>query len=131
MIFEFLLHGFCRVWVTIKRLQSARSLQQIQMQAPGYVPFFEQKIQELFKDFQGHISHFPRTPFNAKKSLESMSFLFLSQHKQLYPEDLSVLAPFRYMGIRVGQSKHRNSRTFQQRLQFSRIFKALNFYFKI
>ena len=24
----------------------------------GFVPFFEQKIQGLFKDFQGHISHF-------------------------------------------------------------------------
>ena len=41
-----------------------------------------------------------------KKSLESMSFLVLPQHKQLYPEDLSVFAPFRYLGIRVGQSKH-------------------------
>ena len=40
-----------------------------------------------------------------KKSLESMSFLVLPQHKQLYPEDLSVFAPFRYLGIRVGQSK--------------------------
>ena len=66
-----------------------------------------------------------------KKSLESMSFLVLPQHKQLYLEDLSVFAPFRYLGIQVGQSKHRNSRTFQQRLQFSRVFKALNFYFKI
>ena len=33
----------------------------------GFVPFFEQKIQELFKDFQGHIPHFSRTPFSAKK----------------------------------------------------------------
>ena len=24
----------------------------------GFVPFFEQKIQELFEDLQGHISHF-------------------------------------------------------------------------
>ena len=47
----------------------------------GFAPFFEQKIQELFKDFQGHISHFSRTPFSAKKSPESMSFLVLPQHE--------------------------------------------------
>ena len=39
-----------------------------------FIPFFEQKIQGLFKDFQGHFSHFWRTPFNAKKSLESVFF---------------------------------------------------------
>ena len=59
-----------------------------------FVPFFEQKIQGLFKDFQGHISHFSRTPFSAKKSLESTSVLLRSHHKQSYPEDLSVFAPF-------------------------------------
>ena len=31
-------------------------------------------LDKKFKDFQGHISHFPRTPFSAKKSLESLSF---------------------------------------------------------
>ena len=36
----------------------------------GSYPFFNKK----FKDFQGHISHFSRTPFNAKKSL---SYLLL------------------------------------------------------
>ena len=55
---------------------------------------FEQKIQGLFKDFQGHISNFSRTPFSAKKSLESTSFLVLPQHEQFYPEGLSVFAPF-------------------------------------
>ena len=30
--------------------------------SPGFVPFFEKKIQGLFEDFQGHISHFSRTP---------------------------------------------------------------------
>ena len=43
------------------------------------IPFFEQKIQGLFKDFQGHISHFSRTPFSAKKSLES--FFVLLKHE--------------------------------------------------
>ena len=38
----------------------------------GFVPFLEQKIQGIFKDFQGLISHFSRTPFSAKKSLESV-----------------------------------------------------------
>ena len=28
-----------------------------------------------FKGFQGHIPHFSMTPFSAKKSLDSMSFL--------------------------------------------------------
>ena len=30
----------------------------------GFVPVFKQKIQGLFKDFQGHISHISRTLFN-------------------------------------------------------------------
>ena len=38
----------------------------------GFVPFLEQKIHGLFKDFQEHFSHFWRTPFSAKKSLESV-----------------------------------------------------------
>ena len=37
------------------------------------------------------ISHFSRTPFSAKKSLE---FLVLPQHEQFYPESTSVVAPF-------------------------------------
>ena len=43
-----------------------------------------------------------------------------------------MLAPFPlefYLNYKV--SMHRNSRTFQHRPQFSRTFKALNFYFKI
>ena len=55
---------------------------------------FEQKIQGLFNDFQGHISHFSTTPFSAKKSLESTSFLVFPQHEQFYLEGLSVFAPF-------------------------------------
>ena len=51
--------------------------------------FFEQKLQGLYKDFQGQISHFSRTPFSAKKRFESMSFLVLPQHEQFYPEGLS------------------------------------------
>ena len=34
---------------------------------PGFVPFFEQNIQGLLKDFQGHISHFSTTIFSSKK----------------------------------------------------------------
>ena len=60
----------------------------------GFTPFFEQKIQGLFKDFQGQISHFSSTPFSTKKSLEFMTFLVLPQHEQIYPEGLSVFAPF-------------------------------------
>ena len=41
---------------------------------PAFVPFFEQKIQGRFKDFHGHISHFSRTLFSAKESLESIFF---------------------------------------------------------
>ena len=36
-----------------------------------------------------------------KKTLGSMSFLVLSQHKQFYLEDLSVLTPFRHLRIWV------------------------------
>ena len=46
---------------------------------------FWTNFQGLFKNFQGHISHFSRTPFGAKKSLESTVF---------FPEALSVFAPF-------------------------------------
>ena len=42
---------------------------------PAFVPFFEQKIQGRFKDFHGHISHFSRTLFSAKESLESIFFV--------------------------------------------------------
>ena len=58
----------------------------------GFVPFFDQKNQGLFKDVQGHIFHFSRTPFTAKKSLESKSFSVLPQHEQCYPKGLSVFA---------------------------------------
>ena len=58
--------------------------------ASGFVPVFDPKNQVLFKDIQGHISHFSRTPFSAKKSLESMSFLVLPQHEQFYLKGLSV-----------------------------------------
>ena len=66
-----------------------------------FVPFSEQKNS---RTFQGHISHFLRTPFNSKNSLEYVSFLVLPQHEQFYPEGLSVFAPCRYLRIRVGQS---------------------------
>ena len=44
------------------------------------------------KDFQGHVSHFSRTPFSGKRSLEFMSLLVLPQHEQSYPEGLPVFA---------------------------------------
>ena len=47
----------------------------------GSYPSLHKKIQGLFKDFQGHISHCSRTPFTAKNSLEFMSFLLLPQHE--------------------------------------------------
>ena len=55
---------------------------------------FWAKNSRLFKDFQGHIFHFSRTPFSAKKSLESTCFLVLPQNEQFYPEGLSVFTPF-------------------------------------
>ena len=48
---------------------------------PGFVPVFEQKIQGLFKDFQGHISHISRTLFNSKRALILRLFLVLPQHR--------------------------------------------------
>ena len=50
------------------------------------------KNSELFKEFQGHIFHFSRTPLCAKKSHESMPFLVLPQHEQFYTEGLSYKA---------------------------------------
>ena len=46
------------VWEILKESEK-QSLYQ------GLCPFFAQKIQGLFKDFQGHTSHFSRTPFSA------------------------------------------------------------------
>ena len=63
------------------------------MEYSGFISFFEQNIQGLFKDFQGHTSHVSNNTFNATKSLESVSFLVLPQHEQFSTEDLSVFAP--------------------------------------
>ena len=59
----------------------------------GFIPFFGQKIQGLFKDT---FPIFSRTPFSAKKSL-SLSFLVLSRHEQFYPEGFPVFAPFKHL----------------------------------
>ena len=59
----------------------------------GFVPFFEQKIQELFKDFQGLHS--------VQKRALSLSFLVPPQHEQFHPEGLSVFAPFMQLRIWV------------------------------
>ena len=72
----------------------------------GFIPFFGQKIQGLFKDT---FPIFSRTPFSAKKSL-SPSFLVLSQHEQIYPEGLPVFAPFRHMRmVRANPGNSQNS----------------------
>ena len=42
-----------------------------------FVPYVEQKNSRTFQGL--HISHFSRIPFNAKKSLEYVSFLVLPQ----------------------------------------------------
>ena len=42
-------------------------------------------LNKKFKDFQGHISHFSRTPSSAKSAFS----LALPQHEQFYPEGLS------------------------------------------
>ena len=72
----------------------------------GFIPFFGQKIQGIFKDT---FPIFSRTPFSAKKSL-SPSFLVLSQHEQIYPEGLPVFAPFRHMRmVRANPGNSQNS----------------------
>ena len=40
---------------------------ELKLLIPGFVPFSEQNIQGHLKDFQGHISHFSRTTFSAKR----------------------------------------------------------------
>ena len=102
-----------------------------QLLPTGFVPFFEQKIHELFKDFQGHIPHFSRTPFSAKK--EPWVYVFFSSSTTwviLSRRSFCVYSFF--FGVLLKLLSYRwNSRTFQHRLQLSRTFKALNFYFKI
>ena len=66
----------CYFGLQIQTLYSFYALPLVIQTTPGFVPFFEQKIQGIFKDFQGHISHFSRTPFSAKKSLESLFFFW-------------------------------------------------------
>ena len=56
----------------------------------GFVPFSEQKIQGVFKHFQGHISHFSRTQFSVKKSLDSVC-LFYFFHNMIANIILKVL----------------------------------------
>ena len=54
-----------------------------------FIPVFEQKIQGLFKDFQGNIS------YNSKKEPGVCLFQFFqNMHEQFYPEGLPVLALF-------------------------------------
>ena len=61
----------------------------------GFVPFLSKKFKAFSRTFKDTvISHFSRTPFSAKKSLESTSFFVFPQHEQFHPEGLSVLAPF-------------------------------------
>ena len=40
----------------------------------GFVPFFEQKIQRLFKDFKGHISIFPTLDLVQERALSRCLF---------------------------------------------------------
>ena len=71
---------------------------------------FQQKIQGLFKNFQGHIAHFSKTHSVQKKSLESMSFLVLPQHEYFYPEGPSVFAEGRL--LEGGHLTDANSKSF-------------------
>ena len=60
--------------------------------ASGFVPFFEQKIQGLFKDFQGYISHFFKDSIQCKKEPWVYIFLVLPQHEQFCNEGFSAFA---------------------------------------
>ena len=53
---------------------------------PGFVPFFEQKIQGLFRTFKDSIK--------CIKKPWALSFLVSPQQEQFHPEGLSVFAPF-------------------------------------
>ena len=86
----------------------------------GCTFFWNKKIQWLSRT---HLQ-FSRIPIRALS-------LYLSEFPQHDCNCLSVFAPFGHLRIWVQQSKHWNSRTFQQRLQFSTTLKALNFYFNI
>ena len=58
----------------------------------GFVPFLNKKFKDSSRTFKGTFPIFSRTPFRAKKSLESISFLVLPQHEQFFNEGLSAFA---------------------------------------
>ena len=65
------------------------SIPQVPIGYAGFVPFYEQKFQGLFKDFQ------------VQKRALSLSFLVPPQNEQFHPEGFSVFAPFMQLRIWV------------------------------
>ena len=85
-------------------------------------PFLNKKFKDFSRSFQD-ISYWSRTPFRAKKSLESKSFFSSST-------TIWAISSWRFLCVCwVGLSKHWNSRTFQPQPQFQDL--QGDFYFKI
>ena len=82
-------------------------------------------LRKKFKNISRTLSHFPRTSIQYKK--ESWVYVSLSSSTTWAILKGFVFAPRRHLRIWVGLRKHRNSRKFHQRLQFSRTLKTLNF----
>ena len=70
MVVEHILHELWHLHALNKHLFLCVGIL-VHMSNTGFRPFFEQKIQGLFKDFQELISHFSRTPFNANYRVSS------------------------------------------------------------
>ena len=94
---------------------------------PKFLAKKSKDFSRTFKDFQGHISHFSRTLFSEKESLESMSFLVLLQHDQFYPKGLSVFAPFPLDRIKLALK----FKDFPPLTVIFKDFQGLEFLFKI
>ena len=56
------------------------------------------------RTFQGHISHFSRTPFDAKKKAWVYVYFQFCLTTRAIGRSFCTFAPFRYMKIQVGQS---------------------------
>ena len=114
---------FFKCWTALSTSQWI-SINETNCIIQGLNPFLNKKFKDFSRTFT-HISIFQRLHSVEKRA--SMYFLTLPEHEQIYPEGLSVFAPFPLGWIKLAP-KFTN---FPAVTSFSRTFKALNFYFKI
>ena len=114
---------FFKCWIALSTSQWI-SIRETNCIIQGLNPFLNKKFKGFSRTFT-HIFHFQGLHSMEKRA--SMYFLALPQREQIYPEGLSVFAPFPLGWIKLAP-KFTN---FPAATSFSRAFKALNFHFKI